>query len=86
MKKALVVGINNYPQDPLKGCINDASAFANTIEKNGDGSPNFDARLLTDITTKSELMTAIVDLFNGESDIALLYFSGHGFLDAKADA
>lgn len=83
MKKALVVGINDYPSNPLKGCINDASAFANTIEKNGDGSPNFDIRLLTDVTTKSELMTAITELFSGESDIALLYFSGHGFLDAK---
>ncbi len=81
MRKALVVGINNYPQSPLTGCINDASAFANTISKNGDGSPNFDVRLETDVPTKSDLMTAIKELFAGDSDIALLYFSGHGYLN-----
>ncbi len=78
MRKALVVGINNYPQAPLKGCINDASALATTLEKNGDGSPNFAVKLETDIPTKSELMTMIKELFEGDSDVALLYFSGHG--------
>ena len=78
MKKALVVGINNYPFLPLKGCINDASAFANTIEKNSDGSPNFSVRLETDVATKSLLKTMIKELFEGANDIALLYFSGHG--------
>lgn len=83
MKKALVVGINKYPIAPLAGCVNDASALANTLEKNGDGSPNFDVRLMTDVPTKSELMTAITELYKGDSDIALLYFSGHGYLDSK---
>lgn len=81
MRKALVVGINNYPAAPLKGCINDASAFANTIEKNGDGSPNFSVRLETDVATKSALKTMIKELFEGANDIALLYFSGHGFFN-----
>ncbi len=81
MRKALVVGINNYTTAPLKGCINDASAFATTIEKNGDGSPNFAVRLETNISTKSELKTMIKELFEGDSDIALLYFSGHGFVN-----
>lgn len=78
MRKALVVGINSYPTAPLKGCINDASALANTLKKNGDGSPNFSVKLETDVATKSELKTMIKDLFDGDSDVALLYFSGHG--------
>lgn len=82
MRKALVVGIDNYPTAPLHGCVNDASAFANTIEKNGDGSPNFSVVLKTDVPTKSELKTLIVELFSGDNDIALLYFSGHGDLNA----
>jgi len=81
MKKALVVGINNYPSSPLKGCINDASGLASIIETHGDGSPNFDVRLETDVGTKSELKTMIVELFSGSSDTVLLYFSGHGFLN-----
>ena len=78
MKKALVVGIDSYPSSPLHGCINDASAFANTMGKNGDGSPNFSVKLKTDVSTKADLKTLIKDLFNGDSEIALFYFSGHG--------
>jgi hypothetical protein len=81
MKKALVVGINNYPSGFLCGCINDASSLATIIETHGDGSPNFDVRLETDVKTKSELKTMIVELFSGSSDTVLLYFSGHGFLN-----
>ncbi|KKR21661.1 MAG: Peptidase C14 caspase catalytic subunit p20 [Parcubacteria group bacterium GW2011_GWE2_39_37] len=81
MKKALVVGIDNYPSSPLHGCVNDASAFGGIIETNGDGSPNFDVRLVTDVATKSELKGLIIDLFSGNSDTALLYFSGHGFIN-----
>ncbi len=82
MKKALSIGIDNYPSCPLFGCVNDASAFANTMEKNGDGSPNFDVKLETNVQSKSELKSLIIDLFSGDSDISLLYFSGHGFLNA----
>lgn len=81
MKKALVVGIDAYPTSPLRGCVNDASAFANTIEKNGDGSPNFSVRLETDVANKSQLTTMIKELFEGDSDLALFYFSGHGSFD-----
>lgn len=81
MRKALVVGINNYPTAPLNGCINDASAFGNTLEVNGDGSPNFDVRLITDLVTKSDLKGQIKEVFAGDSETALFYFSGHGFFD-----
>lgn len=81
MRKALVVGINNYPSSPLKGCINDASAFASIIEADGDGSPNFDVKLMTDVQTKNKLKGLIIDLFKGDSDTSLFYFSGHGFID-----
>ncbi|WP_347373962.1 caspase family protein [Aequorivita sp. Q41] len=81
MRKALVVGINNYPSAPLAGCINDASALGSTIEVNGDGSPNFDVRLITDIPTKAELKGKIKELFSGDAETVLFYFSGHGFFD-----
>ncbi|WP_249308273.1 caspase family protein [Lederbergia citrea] len=81
MRKALVVGINEYPISPLHGCINDATAFKYMIESNGDGSPNFDVKMVHDVQTKSELMGLIVDLFEGDSDTVLFYFSGHGYLN-----
>lgn len=81
LRKALVVGINKYPSSPLHGCINDASAFASIIETNGNGSPNFDVRLVTDVPTKSELKGLIIELFKGDSETSLFYFSGHGYID-----
>lgn len=81
MKKALLVGIDNYTSSPLRGCINDASGLASIIETHGDGSRNFDVRLETDVQTKSELKTMIVELFSGDNDVTLLYFSGHGYLN-----
>jgi hypothetical protein len=83
MRKALVIGINNYPNVPLRGCVNDASAFATTMETHGNGSRNFDVKLHTDVQTKSELLELIESLFSGKSNIALLYFSGHGYEDDR---
>lgn len=81
MRKALVVGINEYPISPLHGCINDATAFKHMIESNGDGSPNFDVKMVHNVPTKSELMGLLVDLFEGDTDTVLFYFSGHGYLN-----
>ena len=78
MKKALIVGLNNYPGCELAWCDNDAIAMKELIESNGDGSPNFEVIPITDSCTKSNLESAIKKLFADEADIALLYFSGHG--------
>jgi len=83
MKKALVVGIDNYPDNELSGAIRDAIAFGNTLEINGDGSPNIDVRLLTDVSTKAELKGHVIDLFSGKCETALFYFAGHGIFDGS---
>ena len=69
MKKALVVGLNEYPGCPLDWCDNDAIAIQELIEANGDGSPNFDVKLITDTCTKTDLRTAVKQLFEGDADI-----------------
>lgn len=78
MRKALIIGIDNYPTAPLNGCVNDAAAFSSVLESNGDGTPDFDVKLTTDVSSKAELKKLISELFAGDSDISLLYFSGHG--------
>lgn len=78
LKKALVIGIDNYPGAPLQGCVNDASAVAELLKTNGGGAPNFDVSLKLNIETKAELLDLIDKLFSGDADAALLYFSGHG--------
>ena len=83
MRRALIVGIDDYPGAPLDGCVNDAKAIGKVLETHGDGSPNFQALLMTspaDKITKPKLREAIVKLFATDCEIALLYFSGHGFV------
>ena len=81
MRKALVIGIDEYPTAPLRGCVNDANSIASVLEKNGDGALNFSVRVLTapaDVLNKAILRDAIEELFDGDSDVCLFYFSGHG--------
>lgn len=77
-KKALVLGIDEYPECPLCGCVNDAKNVASLLERNADGSKNFDTICLTNQKSKRKLENAIRTLFQNDDDIALLYFSGHG--------
>lgn len=82
MKKALLIGINDYPgNNKLKGCIEDINQVKYAIERNGDGSPNFDVRMMPDVQTAAEAMAAIEHLFSGDGDTALFYFSGHGYVN-----
>jgi hypothetical protein len=81
VRKALCVGINNYPSSLLSGCINDASCVSELLARNGDASPNFEVKFEQDVPSKSKLMSLIVELFSGDCDTVLFYFSGHGFLN-----
>lgn len=84
MRRALVVGIDKYPSQALEGCENDAASVASILEKNGDGSPNFDVRLVSsdseDVTCEA-LQTALGELFSGDAETVLFYFAGHGIID-----
>jgi Caspase domain len=81
MKQALIVGIDNYPSAPLKGCVNDATALANILSLNENGSKNFDIRLESNVHSKGQLRKKIRQLFKSDADMVLFYFSGHGYLD-----
>ena len=85
MRRALIVGIDEYPFSPLQGCVNDAMRVEMMLRKNGDGSPNFDTLLFRtppESITRAILMAKIEDLFATECELALLYFSGHGTITA----
>ena len=89
MKKALVIGIDDYPDQPLSGCVNDAVSIANKLERNGDGAPNFSVRLLTSNEESIEtalISSAVAKLFEGDADTALLYFAGHGIINPDTNA
>lgn len=79
MRKALVVGINDYPGSAkLRGCVNDATMMAGLLDVHADGSPNFDVRIYTDVKTRSDLRAQIMEVFRHDDEISLFYYSGHG--------
>lgn len=83
MRKALLIGINDYPSSyKLNGCVNDVKALAPLLRKDENGDPNFDVKALTDVHSSGEARNKIYELFKGDGEVALLYFSGHGYADA----
>jgi Caspase domain len=81
MRRALLVGIDDYPSAPLAGCVNDAEAMERLLRRHHDGAVNFDTQLLTsdrEQVTRSRLRESLQALFADPAEVALLYFSGHG--------
>ncbi|EOG39212.1 peptidase C14 [Enterococcus faecium] len=82
MKKALVVGIDNYgDQNSLTGCVNDAKDIAQVLKRHADDTLNYNVKLEEDVSTKDELTEHIKNLFKGDSDSAIFFYSGHGYVD-----
>lgn len=83
MRQALIIGIDDYPNQPLSGCVNDARTIAEILNFNDDAkrSVNFETRLQVNVPSKAELRGMISNLFDYDSDMVLLYFSGHGYIN-----
>ncbi len=81
---ALIVGNSDYPEGSswtdLPNAANDAAFIAELIGNEERGSARFETHVVTD-GTKDEILAALARF--GEAargaDIALVYFSGHGF-------
>lgn len=87
MRKALIVGIDYYAAgSQLHGCVNDAYSVRSALERNSDGTLNFDVMMVTgtgpsDPVTLDELRASVQELFKHEGETALLYFAGHGHIE-----
>ena len=82
MRKALLIGIDDYYNHPLHCCVNDVEAMKNVLENNFNGSKNFHIKeMINNDASRSQIRRGIKDLFAGNGEVALLYFSGHGFDD-----
>jgi hypothetical protein len=88
MRKALIVGIDYYEHiDGLKGCVNDAFAVKQMLDRNADGSVNFSQPKLMTATgpservDRAELREAVQQLFSDDDEVVLLYFAGHGYIE-----
>ena len=80
--EALLIGIDHYHWQPLRGCVADAEAMHATLAYHDDGSANFDCSLLTSAdeeVSEARMRRAIKSFFKkGRGEIGILYFSGHG--------
>ncbi|KQW47216.1 MULTISPECIES: caspase family protein [unclassified Ensifer] len=88
-KRALIVGIDAYESSPLSGCVADAAAMATLLETDGNGDPNFGVKLITSddmVVSRSVLNEAIPALFQGDADMALFYFAGHGVINPDTNS
>jgi hypothetical protein len=82
MRRALIVGIDEYPGSArLNGCVNDATSIGQLLSFNEDGSPNFDVMLMLNETKKATIRSRISELFRGDDEVQLFYFSGHGYVN-----
>lgn len=84
-RRALLVGIDGYddPDVPnLSACVSDAMEMREVLSRNGDGSVNFDCRVLLGPggppLTRDLLRARWQELFADFKGDILFYFSGHG--------
>jgi Caspase domain len=85
MRRALCVGIDEYKFGALNGCVSDAQRMKRVLEKQQDGSPNFECKTLlappgapSTVVTRTILREHLQRLFKDPADVALFHFSGHG--------
>lgn len=86
-RKALIVGIDYYETlGQLSGCVDDAHAVKQVLDRHADGTKNFETNILTgtgpnDAVDRRQLRDEVKELFAGDEEIALLYFAGHGHIE-----
>jgi hypothetical protein len=86
---AVIIGINDYDNQPLNFCVNDANSIkeilkakANFLEENIVCITSETGNTLKDITGKLyEAISKIKDAFQEENDSFFFYFAGHGGQD-----
>ncbi len=82
MKRALCIGINDYPipDMDLQGCVNDAKAWAKLLVDNYDFAKPDVSVMLNKKATKANIVKGIKALFTGarSGDVLVLANSGHG--------
>jgi len=85
MKRALLVGVDDYPTvGSLTGCVADAVALNALLARHADDTPNWHTELITsesgsNTITRDSLRGALTSLFANARDTDLLFFfAGHG--------
>jgi hypothetical protein len=77
---ARLIGVDDYPESPLYGCVADAEALGSLLARHDDGSVNFHCRtMINGQVTRTGLRQAVQEVFGQRDvDLALFFFAGHG--------
>lgn len=82
-KLALIIGINDYTNNPLFGCVNDAILQRQLLIHRFGFNPQDAVMLLNQDATRQGILEAIEEHLIKQAkpgDVAVLHFSGHGSL------
>lgn len=79
LKRALLIGVNDYPNSPLRGCINDATDLADIARLLYQFNSSTDIKIIKNATT-AEIKAGLKWLTAGlkAGDTILFWYSGHG--------
>lgn len=81
MRRALVIGLDDYPSCELQGCVKDAQRLSKVLSRHHDRRVNFQCETVISPpqnVTRPLLRQKITELFKHHADVAFLHFSGHG--------
>jgi len=83
---ALLIGINDYPIQPLGGCVDDVKKMVDYLDLLESDTVEVEKLLLTDAEAKKEAIVESIESFLGQAtdrDVALFYYSGHGAYESS---
>ena len=87
IRKAIIIGINNYEADPiiptLKGAENDAKEIYDKLIQYGNFEIDINHFLLGSHATRRNILKAVNEVFRkgNEYQLVTFYFSGYGVVD-----
>jgi hypothetical protein len=82
-RRALIVGIDDYENDYLDGCVEDAERMKALLEKHGDDRPNYITQTIISSEEEQVTRATVRDALDQHFAYAdgfdlLFYFAGHG--------
>lgn len=83
---ALLVGVNKYPDVPLRGCVADTAALYEWLARNRGLKPGATQILTDGQATRANLLRRLDWLSKQQVNVAVFAFSGHGTRIQDLDA
>ncbi|HMX27598.1 MAG TPA: caspase family protein [Blastocatellia bacterium] len=83
---AFLVGINRYPDHPLRGCTADTGALYEWLARNRGLKPDSTQILFDGAATRANILRRLDWLSKQRVDVAIFAFSGHGTRVQDLDA